>query len=400
MKRLILPFCLTLLCGTPLLADSEQVKEYRTRAESGDTEAMRQLALCYENGDGVEVLATEAKFWYAKAAEKGDNESCYHLAVIGLAQAAAEKKLPTGETLHYLRRAAKNGYAPALDAMGCLYMGDNVGKKDEKRAINCFRKAADAGHAESQFRLGMCYMQGMGLEKSNAEAAVWFRKAMEQGHTESAALLGSILLAGEGVERQEEEGVACLRKAADAGSVMAQRNLGIASLRALGISKNEENAVHYLKKAAAQGDSMAMFYLGCCYAQGIGTAPDYRTAGVLLNDALARGVAKAAAELEKLPEEYRGRIDNPLELVKAQAEWGNAAAQYQLARYYQLRLDGEETDAMEADFWMRKSAAGGHAEAVKFLKERGIPLPDSEPIITEDRAVRLAHPDELLPNEE
>lgn len=356
------------LLGLPLSA--ADVNDYRGKAEQGDAAAMREMGRCYEEGKGVSKLPHEAKFWYTKAAKAGDAEAHYRLAMMDLAS-SEDGNVVSPMVLSSLRTADKAGFAPASDALGCLYMAGKGVKADKKKAIALFRKAAEGGCADSQFRIGMCYMQGTEMDKDVAEAAKWFRKAAEQDHNESAALLGSILLAGEGVEKNEEEGLKYLRIAADGGSVMAQRNLGIAKLRALGMDENDEEAVIYLRRAGGMGDAMAMYYLGACYAEGKGVEQNQRLAGVLFNNALGKGIAKAADALNNLPEEYRERISNPLELVRADAEWGSAAAQFQLARYYQLRLDGDPLeDAMDADYWLRRAAENGHPTAKAMLEKK------------------------------
>lgn len=356
------------LLGLPLAA--ADANDYRAKAEQGDAVAMREMGRCYEEGNGVSKLPQEAKFWYTKAAKAGDAEASYRLAMLDLAS-TEDGNVVSPMVLSNLRTADKAGYAPASDALGCLYMAGKGVKMDKKKAMALFRKGAEGGCADSQFRIGMCYMQGTETEKDVAEAAKWFRKAAEQGHNESSALLGSILLAGEGVEKNEEEGLKYLRLAADGGSVMAQRNLGIAKLRALGMEENADEAVVYLRRAAGMGDAMAMYYLGACYAEGKGVEQNLRLAGVLFNNALAKGIAKAADALNQLPAEHRERISNPLELVRADAEWGSATAQYQLSRYYQLRLDGDPLeDAMDADFWLRRAAENGHPAAKALLEKK------------------------------
>lgn len=364
MKKLILS---SVLCSLLLPLFADEAKDYRNKAESGDVVAMRELGRCYEEGKGVTKLKDEAKFWYGKAAAAGDAESYFRMAMMAMPQPGKGK--PGAEVVRNLRAAVKLNYAPAYDALGCLYMAGTGLPKDEAQAVECFKKAADADFVDSQFRLGMCYMQGTGVAKDNAKAVEWFTKASAKDHVEATALKGSILLAGEGVEKDEQGGLACLQKAADLGSVMARRNLGIAKLRGLGVEENAEAAVADLRVASAHGDAMALYYLGCCYAEGMGTEKDTRLAGVLLNSALSKGIAKAEPELKKLPEADQVKVDNPLVQITAAAEWGNAEAQYQLARYYMMRLDGEESDAMDADFWMRKSAANGYAPAKAYLEE-------------------------------
>ena len=46
------------------------MKWYRRAAEQGDAAAQNNLAICYENGQGVEQDNEEAVKWYRKAAEQ------------------------------------------------------------------------------------------------------------------------------------------------------------------------------------------------------------------------------------------------------------------------------------------------------------------------------------------
>ena len=50
-------------------------------AEQGDLVAQYNLALCYENGEGVKEDKTEAVKWYKKAAEQGQAKAQYNTAM-------------------------------------------------------------------------------------------------------------------------------------------------------------------------------------------------------------------------------------------------------------------------------------------------------------------------------
>ena len=48
-------------------------------AEQGVADAQYNLGYCYESGKGVEQNTEEAKKWYTKAAEQGDEQAIENL---------------------------------------------------------------------------------------------------------------------------------------------------------------------------------------------------------------------------------------------------------------------------------------------------------------------------------
>jgi len=46
-----------------------------------DSNAQYNLAICYENGNGVEMDLEKAVQWYQKSAEGGDSSAQYNLAI-------------------------------------------------------------------------------------------------------------------------------------------------------------------------------------------------------------------------------------------------------------------------------------------------------------------------------
>ena len=57
----------------------EAARLYRYAAELGNAEAQFNLAICYENGKGVEEDAEKAVKWFRLAAELGDADAQYNL---------------------------------------------------------------------------------------------------------------------------------------------------------------------------------------------------------------------------------------------------------------------------------------------------------------------------------
>lgn len=151
--------------------------------EQLDAEAMFDLGLRYQNGDGVERDFSEATKWYLEAAENGH----------ALAQMLIARQYATGEgvdcdlaeSARWYREAAENGIAAAQCRLGQYYF-DGIGvEQDYGEAAKWFRLAAENDYSTAQFNLGGCYALGLGVEKDKAEAAKWFRMAAENGERDA-----------------------------------------------------------------------------------------------------------------------------------------------------------------------------------------------------------------------
>lgn len=122
-------------------------KLYEKAVKNQDIDAQYNLAICYDNGEGVEKDEVEAVKWYRKAAEQGHKDAQFDLGV----------SYDNGEGI----------------------------EKDENEAVRWYRKAAEQGHVAAQYNLAVCYDNGEGIEKDEDEAVKWYRKAAEQGHKDA-----------------------------------------------------------------------------------------------------------------------------------------------------------------------------------------------------------------------
>ncbi len=103
MKKLILFLYLLLYCFGN--AQQTNLAETQKLAEQGNITAQFDLAIAYENGDGVEKDYIKAAYWYTKAAEQGD--------------------------------------ANAQNNLGVAYHNGNGVEQDKNKAIYWFRKACE-----------------------------------------------------------------------------------------------------------------------------------------------------------------------------------------------------------------------------------------------------------------
>ncbi|MBQ3217839.1 MAG: sel1 repeat family protein [Akkermansia sp.] len=162
----------------------DNITHYLQAAESGDAEAMYRLAIICEKGKGSSPDYEEFNKWIRKAAEAGHAEAQFRLAVRYLFGAYSQPS--DSETQEWLRLS-----------------------------VEWFRKAAEQGHAEAQCNLGVRYYCGQGVEASDSEAAKWYRKAAEQEHAQAQVFLGDMCLEGQGVPQSFVEAAKWYHKATE-----------------------------------------------------------------------------------------------------------------------------------------------------------------------------------------
>lgn len=136
-------------------------------AARDDARAEYILALCHKNGGvGVEPDAEKSFFYLKKAADHGDSDALFKLAV-------------------------------------CMFEGDGI-NRDIDEAFRLFRSSAEQGDAEAAYRLYLGYSAGEGLPLDEKEATRWLEIAAEYGQADSQFLLGLRYRHGQGALRRPE----------------------------------------------------------------------------------------------------------------------------------------------------------------------------------------------------
>jgi TPR repeat protein len=118
---------------------AEAAEWWRKAADQGFAAAQNNLALLYEDGEGVPKDASLAAEWYRKAADQGDAAAQYNLAL--------------------------------------LYANGNGVPKDASVAAEWYLKASDQGDIRAQNNLGVLYLYGRGVQKDTAKALAYFEQA-------------------------------------------------------------------------------------------------------------------------------------------------------------------------------------------------------------------------------
>lgn len=128
------------ICKPDCRYTPEAVKEYKAKADAGDSESQRRLGMCLAIGKGVEKDGAEAVRWLRKASEHGD--------------------------------------AKARCCLGWCYANGEGVAQDWDEAAKLFRSAAEQGNVRAQINMGWCYENGLGVPRDKTASEKWYKKAM------------------------------------------------------------------------------------------------------------------------------------------------------------------------------------------------------------------------------
>jgi hypothetical protein len=137
------------LIGTTLSMTAQDIEKLKERAARGEGVAQYDLALMYDNGQGVTQDSTQAALWYRKAAENNVVQAEYRLGYD-----------------YFLGRGIPQNYAQSL---------------------KWWHKASAQGYAPAEVGLGLSYYAGKGVLASNATAYFWLDIAAS-GNLESGKM--------------------------------------------------------------------------------------------------------------------------------------------------------------------------------------------------------------------
>lgn len=269
----------------------EAINCWRKAAEQGYSPAQIYMGNLYESEDltdvGINKDYDEAKKWYRKAAELGNTDGMFNLAIL-----SREPK----ESFEWYLKGAELGDAKCQNNLGysCYYKGRGT-EKDYEKAFSWCMKAAQQGNPHACGSVGEFYSYGIGVSKNLDEAAKWAMKAKSLGVDESWYWSNDILVHainsddaltkkmgramfyyleaknsfyhdGEGYikcsdfENDLKKAAELYRFGAEAGLKEAQTQLGIL-IGSWRLEKYEGEGNQWIAKAAAAGDYTATRYI-------------------------------------------------------------------------------------------------------------------------------------------
>ena len=404
------------------------VEWYEMAASNDDGRAMLEVGVMYRDGDGVNQNTEEAIEWFKKcidsghsckwmamlylaqlmesaqqkennldvakelyesayelcleAAENGDTEAMHHMGnffLFGNESLDIDKN--PSKAVEYYEKAAKKGFAQAMNMLGVCYSnGMGVGK-DILKACWCFELAADKGFTAAKVNLALLYLLGDGIKADYEKAAELLQQVSDSQYSFAQTILGICYLNGNGVANDERKGIEWLRKGAEKGDGSAYCNLAFCYLDGRGLRKDEQKAFKYFEKGASLGDVYSSVSMAECYMNGTGTEQNYREAAKLLE-----GICEDEQAEREFPDtanitDYNGwkSIGDPLHLVN---EYTYAKAYYLLSLIYNMESN-TDTKAVNKAFKCIKLAkdlcGDNNSELAKDILEFEIILEKAHP---------------------
>ncbi|MDQ6967344.1 MAG: tetratricopeptide repeat protein [Mariprofundaceae bacterium] len=289
-------------------------------ASQGDTNAQCNLALMYQSGFGVAQDDKQAIKWFTKAAEQ-DTDGYYSLTL-------------------------------------ALYYLDTVDKNDNERrnqGLLWFEKAAALDKSGVNARKLADFLWNSGEIDRTRQIVRLYKKAAILGDARSQAFLGAgyLVLEREGFRDYDEDRLKMMHDELYVG--VTKKNQGY-SLADYWFKKS-------VKQAERVGDRFTIL------------AEKYNKKQGRSDDVVDYWLKKAMKQEERvkngitaIAEEYKvqGKSDKVFYWYKEAASRGDAAAQNQVGRMYELGV-GVVKNIEQAKYWYLKSAESGNASAQNSL---------------------------------
>lgn len=323
--------------------------------DPADADARANLARVYIRAGQTDEGLRELRI----AAEAGSAQAQRQLA-IQLDEADGEDNLP--EAVALLRRAADQGYLPALLTLSDFLTRDGMPGRDPDEAFRLAMRGYEAGDVNFANQLGIYYENGTGTGKDLANAARMYREAAEAGISHAMRNYGLALQAGEGLAADPAAALQWFRRAADAGEIDAYNDIGLAYQNGSGVERDDIEAVRWYRLGHAAGDPWATMHLAYMLESGRGVpARDQRAALELYEQAAESGNSQAMLWLASNYSEATGTTRNyalALEWYRRAAEAGELNAYYYVGFAYE-RGQGTEKNLAQAIEWYERGRAEG-----------------------------------------
>jgi TPR repeat protein/uncharacterized protein (UPF0335 family) len=248
---------------------------YDDATKRGYISALNDLAVLYENGDGVDASPVQAIELFKRAAQQGDPLAMYNLA-LHYRDGTNDVKRDVVQAAEWFAKSAESGSVSAMVELGDALINGRGQAQNPRRGIEWLQRAADAGSVRAKFLLAMTYYKGKicscgGENSPNSQrkdpdlALLWFGRVAETGDSDAEAILARIMENGIGLlNPQPEIAERYWRLAAYGGNAEAQFEFADRVRRGFLLVKQEygeHEAITLLQRAMSQGSPQAALAL-------------------------------------------------------------------------------------------------------------------------------------------
>lgn len=383
---------------------AKAIDYFNKAIERNSNYARVELALCYENGRGVERDYQKAFDLYQQAAEAGYPFAnlkmgyYYEDALIGEAdlvkafenfQKASEGGIAEGTynvgryyrysvgipenpklAIQNFLKAVEAGDGQAMIEMALVYEYEYGGYEfDAQKTLDYMTRAAEQGYSYAQYKVGYYHYYGL-LEQDIQKGMEWFRKSYERGYPHAAIMIGNYYLYNHGGEKDYAKSYEYY-KFAEERNVLTE-GLGICYEFGFGVEENNTEAFKYYTLAAEKDNTASKYRLGLCYKYGTGTTENMTEAYNWFSKAAENEHFNAQYETAMMLLDGKGVAQDEqkaVEMLKKIAEDDHDDAQFELGNCY-LTGRGVSEDEAQAMFWYQKAADNGNEQAQKLTGKR------------------------------
>ena len=260
------------------------VKNYSSAAKNGSLKAQKRLAEIYKNGILGEAKNQKESFkWYLIAAERGDYDAAFYVALAYANGNGIEKNYV--EAVKWYGIAADHGSSSAMNNLAvCFENGQGIEKSEEK-AFSLYLKAAELGSLMAANNVSVCFQKGTGTEPNPQQALFWKEKAAEGGNTIAQGKLAEWYFKGYGSSRNFENALFWFVKSKlDKG----EKSLCIGNL------------FDFLMHKANDGNALFQYLLAKCYAYGVFVPKDIPLSMKWYEKSASNGFVESLVKLRRI----------------------------------------------------------------------------------------------------
>ncbi|MDM7977302.1 MULTISPECIES: tetratricopeptide repeat protein [Thalassospira] len=340
----------------------------RARAMNGDPAAQFALAEYLEGQFLFFDAFEEAEGWYNCAAKQG-----YAPAIEAMAGDSGITTYPASEPCPFTNRTmdANGKITERFTSFRLVEIEPAPAPEPVPKPAPEPTATAPATDTEQLFADALAAYYGDGMPQDFPRAMELARKAADHNHAGAINLIGVLYSQGQGVAPDASEAAYHFRRAADLGDRDAAFNLADAYLAGNGVEQSIARAATWFETAAAAGDVTAMFNLASIHQNGgDGLEPDPARARKWLGMAAEQGEPDALYHYGTFLENGIGGPAEPLAAI----DWYRKAIEADningFAALGRLYYDGTHLpeDMELAWYYLSIAASHDHSEAKTWLE--------------------------------
>ena len=221
--------------------DAMREAKKRVAENPKDGAALALIGELYRNGLGIDRSTPDAIQWYRRAAEAGDAQGAFALAIAYLRGEGVKPDVQAARGL--LQQAAQKNHAGALHELGMLDLEGEL--QNPARAADYFARAAALGNSESAYALGLLYKAGRGVTTDKSKAAQLMKQAADLDFTAAQIEYAIMLFNGDGTAKDETGAARLFMKAAKTGNPIAANRLARLYASGRGVERNMQEAMKW-----------------------------------------------------------------------------------------------------------------------------------------------------------